>query len=299
MGFILVGQSVYLWERNTQMLVNFFRAAPFYRPWERASSQTIFTVRGSLQSSLGSFLMFFSAIKEADLILASGVVSWFRPNLRPHALSSFQKFPSESLSRVPPLLSASPFAFLPPHSPSFSPTFPHILYCSPLRLSPSLPPLFSNFLVLSSLLLALGWEEVTELILGLWGIQRWKSFSCNPFFITSPAIILRVLQVAWFDDKLKNIISSEGTFDLRQPSRPVFIYFCVFTWINQVNSFSCVCWSVGVFRPQTVLMCWGSVGFQVSSGRRWEFSESFAVCATRLKPVPYIKQFVFDPMAWE
>lgn len=53
----------------------------------------------------------------------------------------------------------------------------------------------------------------------------------------------------------------------------------VLTWINQLKSYSCVCWTVGVFRPQPVLMCWRnyvfiravweSMGVQVVSCKVW------------------------------
>lgn len=100
-------------------------------------------------------------------------------------------------------LSSPSFYSLPvfPHiSPLFCPTLPLSLY-SFLPLLPLLPPLFSFMLSFSLLLFLLGWEEVTELFLRPWGIERWSSLSCNPFFVR-PQIWSPFWnrQFAWYDD---------------------------------------------------------------------------------------------------
>lgn len=59
-----------------------------------------------------------------------------------------------------------------------------VLHFSPLLFLTPVPVFFSYFtLSLSLLLFLLGWEEVTRLFLDPWGIDRWSSLSCNPFFI--------------------------------------------------------------------------------------------------------------------
>lgn len=105
---------------------------------------------------------------------------WWSPKLRTVMIFSFVKFPSKPLSSIPPL-AVLPFF---PHIPTFS-LPPSLTYCTALLSFLSCPCSFFSFsFTLSFLLLLflLGWEEVTGLFLDPWGIERWSSLSCNPFF---------------------------------------------------------------------------------------------------------------------
>lgn len=110
---------------------------------------------------------------------------------------SFEKFPSKTLdcTSFSPLLLQLCLSFF---------TFPPFLtYCTLLRCFLPLLPLLFFFPLLCSpsacYFFLLGWEEVTGLFLCPWGIERWSSLSCNPFFVF---IVVSVLQrqLAWYDD---------------------------------------------------------------------------------------------------
>lgn len=113
----------------------------------------------------------------------------------------------------------------------------------------------------------LGWEEVTGLFLCPWGAQRWKSPSCNPFFSRSQTAICLATKTSLVTPahKLRPSDHSEMHFSQRAAADVFSRYIkpsticnvCALNRLNHRSRYSCVCWSVGVFRPQTVLTCWG------------------------------------------